>query len=751
MKRMFKSTISLLLIAAFLLTPLVGTTASAVVEDISESEITANDTATKAESTNSGYSYVNQEESSYLNLTSAPLSDGIYRFKSLDNQKYMNVYNYGVSAGTPIVQWDYSQYIAGSETINRAQVFKVTYLTTSGGEFLYSIRTMMNNAMVLGVDAESFSNTVCLKDISFTDSYNDLGEDSVWRVSTDGTYYTFKTNAFEDVEGFDYGEMFLLPGFYNSNGETITVDVVETENEYFAKWVLEPVGELNGVDIINYKDVFLPKSSDGKQTKYDFDAVMYSSLIGRNGPVTFSVTDIDGTPTDKAAINSSTGEMTVLDVGAVRIGATFAGAPQEYFWNIDIKPLENGTYMISNKKTSKYLQSDNSGTDDIKQYDFDRGTDQKWNLVYHSSPGYYLIKNRSNDMCLTAPSSTTSGGNIIEQAYSPNIETRQLWTFIKLDDGHYKIQSKSCAGTSLVMVSSGTDGVVQGAYTNDSDYKDEWKVILPISGSEIPYNPGIWNDNDEVLLGANCYSYALNTQVIPSTNDTYGIDPGIESGYFDSLLENGTYADMEESDYKQADVIEDCVYGDAEIWNFVFERIDKYTACPQGSYKVALVVDPGVDYHWYRQNPDGTWSHKPGETEVIDVDEANDVIYDPEYASRAYTDVDYDYDVDYSLFVGFFRITPLNNMYSPEARTASVANYVEFDSEKVDLPDYEETLSINVGMTYSQVTDSIGLPQCRVTFGSLVVKYEISNGKSMFIWYLHNSENEYIVMSKNYK
>ena len=111
----------------------------------------------------------------------------------------------------------------------------------------------------------------------------------------------------------------------------------------------------------------------------------------------------------------------------------------------------------------------------------------------------------------------------------------------------------------MVIVSDGADEVVLGTYVNDSDYKDEWKVILPISGSEIPYNPGIWNDNDAVLLGANCYAYALNTQVIPSTNNTDGIDPGIESGYFGSLLENGTYVDMDESDYKQANVIEDCV------------------------------------------------------------------------------------------------------------------------------------------------------------------------------------------------
>lgn len=36
--------------------------------------------------------------------------------------------------------------------------------------------------------------------------------------------------------------------------------------------------------------------------------------------------------------------------------------------------------------------------------------------------------------------------------------------------------------------------------------------------------------------------------------------------------------------------------------------------CPAGQCLVALAVDPGVDYHWYRKNADGTWSHKPGQT-----------------------------------------------------------------------------------------------------------------------------------------
>ena len=38
----------------------------------------------------------------------------------------------------------------------------------------------------------------------------------------------------------------------------------------------------------------------------------------------------------------------------------------------------------------------------------------------------------------------------------------------------------------------------------------------------------------------------------------------------------------------------------------------------------------GVDFHWYVMNQDGTWSHKPGQTPAIDVDNNGAAIRDVE-------------------------------------------------------------------------------------------------------------------------
>jgi hypothetical protein len=63
---------------------------------------------------------------------------------------------------------------------------------------------------------------------------------------------------------------------------------------------------------------------------------------------------------------------------------------------------------------------------------------------------------------------------------------------------------------------------------------------------------------------------------------------------------------------------------------------------------VALVVDPNRDYHWYRQNPDGSWSHKRGHTAVTNVDASGRLIWDPEAANRNYG------SYNYSAFGGYF-------------------------------------------------------------------------------------------------
>ena len=66
--------------------------------------------------------------------------------------------------------------------------------------------------------------------------------------------------------------------------------------------------------------------------------------------------------------------------------------------------------------------------------------------------------------------------------------------------------------------------------------------------------------------------------------------------------------------------------------------------CTGCMHKVALVVAPGTDFHWYRQDNNGKWSHKPGSTAVRNVDESGQEITSPETANRGM----------YTSFCGYF-------------------------------------------------------------------------------------------------
>jgi hypothetical protein len=66
-------------------------------------------------------------------------------------------------------------------------------------------------------------------------------------------------------------------------------------------------------------------------------------------------------------------------------------------------------------------------------------------------------------------------------------------------------------------------------------------------------------------------------------------------------------------------------------------KMTKFTRkCPAHTSKIALVVDPDEDYHFYRQDSNGMWSHKPGGMPVTNEDSLGRPIYDPALSARNY-------------------------------------------------------------------------------------------------------------------
>jgi len=124
----------------------------------------------------------------------------------------------------------------------------------------------------------------------------------------------------------------------------------------------------------------------------------------------------------------------------------------------------------------------------------------------------------------------------------------------------------------------------------------------PLSGSELEYNPDKYNKINSIKQTHNCYSYALGKIVKGLKSKA---QPGYASGF--------SY--IQDSDY-------DCQKFSTRLKQdnpmSYLESFDE--SCVAGFYKVFLALDVKNDYHWWRHDNTGYWSHKPGASDVIDKD-----------------------------------------------------------------------------------------------------------------------------------
>ncbi len=159
----------------------------------------------------------------------------------------------------------------------------------------------------------------------------------------------------------------------------------------------------------------------------------------------------------------------------------------------------------------------------------------------------------------------------------------------------------------------------------------------PLSGYEPDFNPELYNKYKGVRESLNCFAYAFDYKRLPKSRTCTKKEclapfpqPGRASGY----------PKWSEVEGKRCPEILARLFGDVPSLKFTtFEK-----RCPKNYSKIALVVDEDQDYHFYRQDSNGYWSHKPGATSVTHLDATGRPIYDPQLASRYYPDTGLHYD-----------------------------------------------------------------------------------------------------------
>lgn len=148
------------------------------------------------------------------------------------------------------------------------------------------------------------------------------------------------------------------------------------------------------------------------------------------------------------------------------------------------------------------------------------------------------------------------------------------------------------------------------------------------------YNPSYWNDPSRIKK-ANCYAYSMDV----ICGSEMKLQPGQLAGQqFQYLTKASIYA---------------AAQADGPYLGNGRTIVETTASATPGSnqFKVALVIAPGVDYHWYILNSNGRWSHKRGWTAVTDKDASGNYIYDPSSCDRNYS------GANYSQFCGYFMVT----------------------------------------------------------------------------------------------
>jgi hypothetical protein len=203
-----------------------------------------------------------------------------------------------------------------------------------------------------------------------------------------------------------------------------------------------------------------------------------------------------------------------------------------------------------------------------------------------------------------------------------------------------------------------------------------------------------WNKYS-VVYNNNCYNYATNRV----TNSF--AQPGQASG--------SMYTDMTcDNVYKAASAD----WGLTPTAYFPFSNKKDETL-------IALVIAPDYDFHWYRRDNLGQWSHKPGSTPATIYDNSHAVITDPEHADRGY----------YSQFCGYFRVknypTDADQQNAGYVRIGNMTDLPVLVSSPVSTPSpvqTDVTATVAAGESYVEILKYSGRENPKIPFSDFFTR-----------------------------
>ena len=347
-----------------------------------------------------------------INYSGTHLAEGVYSIKKQNENTYLRSY---IPENLGWILQDTTSYTAPPTTQEHFEnLFKIAYRPEYDD---YVIRSMLDNALV--VYPSTYNNAPIAG--RRTESDSSISTNYTWKLVYNSGYYNIT---------------------YTKNGTTYYVKSLSTENN--AKVVFTTNANDSGTkwSFCRYEgnacEAIVTDSAASQPLpgeSFTYKAHMYSTQIGQNGPIAYSVTNIDGTTTNIATINASTGVLQAMKPGRIRVSASFTGTQNILYWDVVITKVvqitcynNDGFWDVPNSATSQYVECNEENQ--LRR--------SAWFLEYQDN-GFYVIRNYVTGYYLK-----NSNNNLVH--YNNNntsIDDTLLWNLIRLDDGSCRIQSKS--------------------------------------------------------------------------------------------------------------------------------------------------------------------------------------------------------------------------------------------------------------------------------------------------------------------
>ena len=396
------------------------------------------------------------------------LAEGVYSIKKQNENTYLKSY---IPQNLAWVLQDTVSYTSPPTTHEHFEnMFKIAYRPEHND---YVIRSMLDNALVI---FPSLYNNAPIAGRR-TESDSALSTGFTWNLVYNSGYYNIT---------------------YTENGTTYYVKSLSTENDAKVvfttnvndsgtKWSFYKYNDITEEDIEMDKraSTLLPGES------FSFVAHMFSTRIGHNGPLTYSVKNADGTTTDKAAINSSTGVLQALKTGKIKVGVTYSGAPWIWWWELIIADVAQvscynnlGFWDVPNGASNQTVECN-------EENQLKRST---WQFI-HQNSDYYLIKNTITGYYLK-----NSSNQLVHVVHtSSSYPNNMIWKVIHQEDNSYKIQSKSNSSYYITEqnVSHSTQDPDIQLSNESAGQRQSWNIRTGRLYFQISYDNGFieWNKN----------------------------------------------------------------------------------------------------------------------------------------------------------------------------------------------------------------------------------------------------------------